>query len=199
MGETTLEKIDIIRQRFGISYEEAKKALEDNNNDLVDTLILMERNKKGFGEVFSEKGNDLLDTVKDIIQKGNVSRIKIKKDNRVLVDIPVMVGIAAGALSIMYMPILAIGAITAIVADIKIEVERPNGDIEIITDIIKKGSTGFKGKFGEFAKTAKMNFESTKDKTQGFIKVAKRKSKMVVDDVEDKMIEIKIKRDESNN
>ena len=33
---------------------------------------------------------------KQIIEKGNVTRIKIKKDDRELIDIPVNAGIAAG-------------------------------------------------------------------------------------------------------
>jgi NACalpha-BTF3-like transcription factor len=39
MEEITLEKIDIIRGRTGLSYREAKEALERNQGILLDTLI----------------------------------------------------------------------------------------------------------------------------------------------------------------
>lgn len=191
MEETTLEKIDIIRQRFGVSYEEAKKALEDNNGDLVDTLIYMEQNKKSFGDNMSEKGNDLLDTVKGIIEKGNVNRIKIKKGDKVLVDIPVTAGVAAGAISVIYTPILAIGAVTALVADLKIEIERPNGEVEVLTNIIKKKSGGLKDKFDSLTKKAKEKAGKAKDKTEDIVKMAKDKGSNIAHDTEEKMIEIK--------
>lgn len=193
MEETTLEKIDIIRQRFGVSYEEAKKALDENNGDLVNTLIYMEQNKKGFTESFSEKGNDLLETVKDIIEKGNVNRILIKKGEKVLIDIPVTAGIAAGAISVIYTPILALGAVTAIVADLKIEIERPNGEVEVLTNIIKKKSGGFKEKFDHLTKAAKEKAEDAREKTEDIVKKAMEKGNYVSNEVEEKMIEIKTK------
>ncbi|MEF9951679.1 MAG: DUF4342 domain-containing protein [Clostridium sp.] len=191
MQETTLEKIDIVRQRFGVSYEEAKKALEDNNNDLVQTLIYMEKNKKGFSEVVSEKSNDLVDTVKEIIAQGNVNRIKVKRKDKVLVDIPVTAGVAAGALSVMYLPLLAIGAVTAIAADLKIEIERENGEVEVLSHVVKKGSSKLSEKFSKLTKGAK-------DKTESFVNKAKDKTKTTVDTMEDTMIEIKNKSNDNN-
>ena len=96
MEEITLEKIDTIRKRTGLSYGDAKIALENNDGNVVDTLIYLENNKKSFSDNVSNVGNDILNTVKDIIKKGNVNRIKIKKDSQTLVDIPVSAGIAVG-------------------------------------------------------------------------------------------------------
>lgn len=191
MEEINLEKIDIIRQRFGVSYEEAKVALEENNGDLVETLIYMERNKKGFGDSAKSKGNDLLETIKEIIEKGNVNRIKIKKGRKVLVDIPVNVGVAAGAISVLYTPILAIGAITALVADLKIEIERPNGEVEVLNHVIKKKSHDFKDKVNDFTKSAKDKTEDIIDKVKDKGEDIADKVEDVAEKVEDKMIEIK--------
>lgn len=191
MEEITLEKIDIIRQRFGVSYEEAKSALEENDGDLVNTLIQMERNKKGFSESARDKGNDLLDTIKDIIEKGNVNRIKVKKGRKVLVDIPVSAGVAAGAISLVYMPILAIGAVTAIVADLKIEIERPNGEVEILNTIVKEKSSELKDKIKDLGKSAKEKAGIVRDKAEDIVHSAREKGDDLMDEVEDEMIEIK--------
>jgi hypothetical protein len=137
MEEITLEKIDTIRKRTGLSYGDAKVALENNEGNVVDTLIYLENNKKSFSDNFSSVGNDILNTVKEIIKKGNVNRIKIKKDNQVLVDIPVSAGIAVGALTLFQPIILAIGTVTAIATKISIEIEHSDGSIEVINDIIK--------------------------------------------------------------
>jgi hypothetical protein len=137
MEEITIEKVDTIRSRTGLNYAEAKAALENNNGNVVDTLIYLENNKKSFTDNMSDAGADILTTVKDIIKKGNVNRIKIKRDNTILVDIPVNAGIAVGALSLFAPLILAIGTVTAIATKITIEIERPDGSIEVINDIVK--------------------------------------------------------------
>lgn len=45
--------------------------------------------------------------LKDLINKGNVTRIKVSKDGKKLVDVPVNAGIAAGVIAIVIPPILA--------------------------------------------------------------------------------------------
>lgn len=142
MEEVTLEKIDIIRQRSGLSYAEAKQVLEANNGNVVDSLIYIEQNKKTFKQNFTENitntGNEILDAVKEIIKKGNVSRIKVKKDNRLLVDIPVTAGVAAGTISAILSPALvAVGTVAAIASKITIEIERPDGRVDVVNDIVK--------------------------------------------------------------
>lgn len=137
MEEITLEKIDVIRKRSGLGYSDAKAALEANDGNIVDTLIYLENNKKSFSGNASDIGNELLEAVKDIISKGNVNRIKIKKDHKTLVDIPVNAGIAVGAFSLFVPPILALSAVAAIAAKITIEIERPDGSTEVVNDFFK--------------------------------------------------------------
>lgn len=138
MDDITLEKIDILRQRANVSYAEAKQILEKHNGNIIDALIYLENNQKTFTQNITEISNELTETIKDIIKKGNVSRIKVKKDSRVLVDIPVNAGIAAGALTLLNPYLLIVGSIAAIASKVTIEVERPNGNVEIINDYMKE-------------------------------------------------------------
>ena len=73
-------------------------------------------------EEFKVSGEDLLNSVKKLINEGNVRRIVIKdKDGITLFEIPLMAGIAATVL----MPVLvAIGAIAALATNYTIVVER---------------------------------------------------------------------------
>ena len=73
-------------------------------------------------EEFKVTGDDIVRTVKRLIQEGNVRRISIKnKDGRSLVEIPLTVGVVGAALA----PVLAaVGAIAALVTDCTIAVER---------------------------------------------------------------------------
>lgn len=138
MEEITLEKIDLIRQRSGMGYQEAKEALEKNNGNVVDTLIYLEQNQKTFAQNITEMSNELIDTIKDIVKKGNVTRIKVKKDNRLLIDIPVSAGIAAGAITLFYPSLLVIGAVAAFASKITIEVERPDGRVDVINKMVRE-------------------------------------------------------------
>lgn len=150
MEEITLEKIDALRERTGISYAEAKEILERNNGNLIDSLIFVEKNHKTFAQNISSASNDLVDTVKDIINKGNVSRIKIKKDNRLLVDIPVTAGIAAGAIGGILSPyLLIIGTIAAVASKVTIEVERPDGRVDVVNKVMEDTYDNLKNKVEE--------------------------------------------------
>jgi hypothetical protein len=163
MEEITLEKIDLIKERTGLSYSAAKEVLEKNNGNVVDTLIYIEQNQKSFTQNITDTSNELIDTVKDIVKKGNVNRIKIKKDKKTLIDIPVTAGVAAGALSLFYPSLLVVGAVTAIISKISIEVERPNGDVEIINDIVKEKYEDVKQKTEDAVNNIKNDLNQTKN------------------------------------
>jgi hypothetical protein len=136
--DISLEKIDIIRDRTGISYKEAKEALEAASGDVVDALISIEdAGSKKWAETVTEsisvKGAEAMDKVKAILNAGNVSRIRVKKEDYVILDIPVTAG-AIGALAI---PIFtAVGAAAALLTKCTIEVERPNKEVIVINDMI---------------------------------------------------------------
>ena len=72
-------------------------------------------------EEFSISGEALIEKIKELVHEGNIRRIIIKdKDDKVLVDIPLTVGVL-GAL--VAPQLAALGAIAALVTDITIVVE----------------------------------------------------------------------------
>jgi hypothetical protein len=136
--DITLEKIDIIRDRTGISYKEAKEALEAASGNVVDALISIEDvgNKKWtetMTESISVKGTEAMDKLKSILNTGNVSRIRVKKDEYIILDIPVTAG-AIGAIAIPQFT--AIGAAVALLTKCTIEVERPNKEVITVNEVI---------------------------------------------------------------
>ena len=44
----TLEKIDQVVERTGVTYEEARAALEEVGGDVLEAIIYLETTKKGF-------------------------------------------------------------------------------------------------------------------------------------------------------
>ena len=126
--EITLENIDLIRERTGITYREAKEALERNNGNIIDTLIELEDKTKSstkWTEEFSVRSAEVVDKVKELIREGNVNKIRIKHEGRVLAEIPV----ALGAFGAVVLPQLAaVGVLVAVFKRCTIEVVRNDSE-----------------------------------------------------------------------
>jgi hypothetical protein len=161
MENVTLEKVDIIRERTGVSYETAKQVLEACEGDVLEALIYIEKNHGISGnnnEFVDDEANkttisieELKAWFKQIIEKGNVTRIKIKKDDVELIDIPVNAGIAAGVVAIIIPPILAAGVIAAIATQITIEITMEDGSVEVINKYVSEVASNVKDKASDFA------------------------------------------------
>ena len=129
-----LTKIDLLRERTGVSYKEAKEALDKVNGDVVLALIHIEDDRVKLDDDLKNKATKIFAQIKEIIKKGNVNKIKVKKGNKTIVVFPVNVG-AIGVAGAVLSPTLAIigalGTVAALVNDYTLEIERPNGEIEI--------------------------------------------------------------------
>lgn len=73
-------------------------------------------------EELKVKGERLLETVKKLIQEGNVRRITIKdKNGKPIVVLPLTIGVIG---TVLAAPLAAVGAIAALVSECTITVER---------------------------------------------------------------------------
>ncbi len=117
----TLDKIDILRERAGVSYKKAYEVLQATGGDVVQALIKLEEEPRGFTERITVSGSELVARVRELIREGNVNRIVVKRRERVLMDIPVTVG-AVGAVLMPYLA--ALGVIAALATRCTLEVER---------------------------------------------------------------------------
>lgn len=160
MSEITLEKIDIIRVRTGVSYTDAKEALEECDGNVVDALIFIENKKKNNikNDLYTTK-DELMSWMKEVIKKGNVTRIRIKKDDKQIVDIPVNAGVAAGLIAFVWPPLIAIGVLTAVFTKITIEIVKSDGSVEIVNKIIKNTAKDVKEKVDDLTHDMKEKVE----------------------------------------
>lgn len=150
MAEITLEKIDIVRERTGVSYTEAKEALEATDGNVVDALIYIEKNSKTAKEHIYTSKEEFTEWIKETVRKGNVTRIRIKKDEKVLVDIPVNAGVVAGVAIAAALPALfAVIFLTAVVTRVTVEITKEDGSVEVINKIIENAVSNVKDKAEE--------------------------------------------------
>jgi len=125
---TELEKIDAIRSRMNVSFEEAQRALVQAGGDVVQALVLLEKKpgtccagKDGWTEKVQVQGSELVEKVKEVIREGNVRKVVVKHEDRVVFEIPLTIG-AIGA--IIAPQLAAIGAVAALLTRCTIEIER---------------------------------------------------------------------------
>jgi hypothetical protein len=72
-------------------------------------------------ESIEATGNRVADTVKDVVAEGNIRRIRVRQRDRVVAEFPLTVGVVG---AVFAQVLAAIGAITALVTDCTLEVER---------------------------------------------------------------------------
>ena len=76
-------------------------------------------------EKFTVSGSQLVEKVKQLIHEGNIRRVRLLHEDRVLIEIPLSIGAPAAALGILAAPVLAaIGAFAALVTECTIEIEK---------------------------------------------------------------------------
>lgn len=151
--EITLEKIELVKDRTGVSYKEAKEALEKSEGSVVDAIICIE---EGAGELENKtigtQGQELLNMVKEVVRKGNVSKISVKKDGEPIVNIPINVGIIGAVLAPWGM--LA-GIIAAFGTKCSIEIIGDDGSIVDVSSMANDAAATVKEKSGAIAAVAK--------------------------------------------
>jgi len=156
----TLEKVDLVRERTGVSYQEAKEALEKTDGDVVDAIVMLEQtDSKKFNDNFQSYGNDVILKLKELIKKGNVTRILLQKDDKTILDIPVMAG-AVGAL--LFTPATIVAIIAALATGCELQIVKEDGEIINIKDVTEDGINKVKEKVDEF-KTKKSDDDETEE------------------------------------
>ena len=188
--EITLEKIELVKDRTGTSYKEAKEALEAANGSVVDAIVAIEDTIDAGSEEKKDRttaANDALEKIKEFIRKGNVSKISIKRNGETVVNIPVNVGI----IGTVIFPWAAVASVIAAFGT-KCEIEIVKVDGEVI-DISGKANDTFdtvKSKggviFGEAADKTREIYNNVVEKGGEYMDAAKEKGGEFFDYAKDK-------------
>ncbi len=144
--DITVEMIDQVKDRTGVSYKEAKEALERSGGNVVDAIIDIEESLGASTKRAEAKdGKQIIEKLKELVKKGNVSKILIKREGEVVMNLPVNAGIIAGLVA-PWASLFAIIAAFGFKCDI--EVVKDDGSIldvsemtnEKIGTAVEKGS-----------------------------------------------------------
>ena len=147
--EITLEKIELVKDRTGVSYREAKEALEATEGNVVDAIIKIEDeiNAK-VGAKLSDNGAKIIEKIKEYIKKGNVSKITVKKDEETVLNIPLTAGVVGTVLAPW---LTVIGSIVALGTKCDIHLIKDDGTVIDLSGKVNEAFDDIKEKSGEAA------------------------------------------------
>ena len=200
--EITLEKIELVKDRTGVSYKEAKEALEAAEGSVVDAIIAIEEtiNLKSSNKA-TDFADETVEKIKELVKKGNVTKISVKRDDETIINVPLNVGLV-GTLVAPWGVIAA--AIAAFGFKCQIELTKDDGSVidvsaraeSLANDVKEKGAVVM----DEVVAKGTAAYEDAKEKAPDYVEELKGKGAEVYNQVKDVVVEkwneIKEKKDE---
>jgi hypothetical protein len=108
--------------------DEKEKVVMSKEEKIVEEEQVEEAAKAEQPPVVEEikvQAQDLFQAINDIIREGTAKRVTVMRNDRVLVDIPLVVGVAASAFLAIQMPVIsALAAVGALFGGCTVRIER---------------------------------------------------------------------------
>ena len=125
--QITLETVEKVMELAGVDYYTAKEALVNADGDIDKALESLAPNSSSVGDEIK----DLVDKLKAKVKEGNVDRVQIRKDDEVILKVPVNVGIIGGLIGAAAAPwALIAGTIAAFGFGCKLEIVKKDGSVD---------------------------------------------------------------------
>lgn len=119
----SLENIDLIRERTGLSYAAARQLLTEAGGDVLEALVMSEDERQEDGSArFGRMADSFLEPVKKALAKSSRLRLKLKNEEGTVLEIPAALGLAGALLA---PKLAAVGAVALLLANYRLEVQRP--------------------------------------------------------------------------
>lgn len=141
MTDITLEKIDQVLERVpSASYAEAKEALVISEGNVLDAIIYLEQNKKAtkvktkakekMENALGTDAEEIKNQLKEMLKRSNVIRVIVEKDNKIIMNIPLTVGVVGLALGPL---VTLVGLSAAVIGKFNIKVQ--NDEDKTVVDL----------------------------------------------------------------
>ncbi len=205
--EITLEKIELVKDRTGVTYKEAKEALEKTDGNVVEAIIAIEDSvdETNSTRKIGAQGEALIDKMKEIVRRGNIAKIVVKRNGEKLLNIPVNAGVL-GAVVAPWGVIL--GVVAAFGFKCEIELVKDSGEIisltdkagNIVEDVKTKGTdiySDIKSKAPSFYESVREKGEDAVNRAKGAARDARDAADDFADDIEERVDDLQAKADEA--
>ena len=127
--EIRLEDIEKVMELAGVDYYTAKEALVKAEGNLDKAL----EDLAPTGTSVGDEIKDMIEKLKAKVKEGNVDRVQIRKDDEIILKVPVNVGIIGGLIGAAAAPwALIAGTIAAFGFGCKLEIVKKDGTTDEI-------------------------------------------------------------------
>ena len=127
--EIRLADVEKVMELAGVDYYTAKEALVKTEGNLDKALEALAPTGTSVGDEIK----DMIDKLKAKVKEGNVDRVQIRKDDEIILKVPVNVGIIGGIIGAAAAPwALIAGTITAFGFGCKLEIVKKDGSTDEI-------------------------------------------------------------------
>lgn len=147
MAKYTIEDIEILRQKSGISYEEAVNLLEYHNGSLARALVDLEKNGRLKNDGYTTRQHKGLKGLFDFLFR---LRLKVKKDRTTIINLSsLFVLLVLGTAP----HICVIGLIISLVLGYRISIDRDSSDFadDNFDDMVKNAKSNVQNTVNSFA------------------------------------------------
>ena len=188
MENDNLQKIDEILRRTNTDYATAKEALDAANGDVLEAIILIEGRQKG-GRSGSNRGEQIMSQLKDILAKGNATKLTIKKNNEVIINIPITAGLVGAFIA----PFLSAAGITvALLAKCSVEITQTDGKVIDIGQKVDEGMDAVKDAVQDLKSGAKNMRDDLKTEAENMKDDIRTGAENIKDDIKDSFDQNKV-------
>lgn len=124
--ETPVAEEPVAEEAAAEQPQEEKAPEESSEEPTAEGATLTDEDLKTFAD-------DLVNKIKALVAEGNVSRIRIRKDDTIILNLPLSVGLIGTALGLMAAPwAVILATISTIGFKCTVEVEKKDGTITVI-------------------------------------------------------------------
>ncbi len=127
--DISLEAVEKVMELAGVDYYTAKEALLKADGDVQKAVDDLAPDTTSAGDEIK----DAIDRLKEKVEEGNVDRIQIRKDDEIILKVPVNVGIIGGVIGLATAPwALIAGTIAAFGFGCRLEIVKKDGTTDEI-------------------------------------------------------------------
>lgn len=125
-GQRHERHVHPLRAPAGWVYDERVRAIRDSRKDVGGSMSMAttpdpEHQGRGWQEELTMAGGELVSRVQELVQESNVRRLILRHDDRILLEIPLTLGVVG---TLLAPQVAALGALAALVTQCTLTVER---------------------------------------------------------------------------
>lgn len=185
MEKITLAMVDELIEQTGVSYEQAKKMLQETDGDVNQAIqrLMNQENEKHFT---SDAVDDVIAKVKEAIEKGTAARLVVTKNDKTVLDIPAVFGFVG--LMAPFLTVAGLGGI--ILTGHEIRIENKDGSVLDVNEMIDKAASKVKETSEDLYEKAKNAAQDAGDKVEDVASDVERSFHELKDDLSDQVEDI---------